>query len=540
MSSSESEPAYSDDDYDENPGSPPPDSDDEYSGGGYSSSGGSGGGDDDPEIKIDNAYYTALEEEKPDGERAKLQGDLDTMADLFTKALANFDLVVKLEDERDEHADGYNKRYFASLQHGTELKYELIFAGPEPRDFSEVETRFEAMLNFVLNVSSNEAADAILSVLDKVKTCQDLMFVRRMSETALRNLVAQAEATRGSSVLSLIFKVRMRMAGSLVEHLGRTLVGGDGAAESKDGSDDVEQQLQEMLTLLHTHCMTKTPEGEPTGEDDPSKASQLMEVYALKLRLCDIKGDSMGTENIWNRCTSQIFGAGHDRKSLMESAVASPAVMGAVRECFGKWFMRTEDFDRAYNMFINAFESYSAAGRTEDAQRTLAYELSADMLSTTEHADPMQTKEAKAYLSVPLIDAMDKLKRAYQENRVKDFERTLRESPMVTEEPFIAHYLAELIFQTRVEALRTLIQPYSAVRLEFLAQKLNMDMPSVERLVVQLVLDGSLAWTLDQMTGCLTPTKQSTRSYGSRKYAAVSEWTGRVEALRQSLERRLA
>lgn len=91
-----------------------------------------------------------------------------------------------------------------------------------------------------------------------------------------------------------------------------------------------------------------------------------------------------------------------------------------------------------------------------------------------------------------------------------------------------------------MEALHTLIQPYSSVRLDFLAKQLNMEMKAVEDLVVKLVLDGQLVGSIDQLTGSLQLANEGGKSHKSRKYAAISRWTERVEQLRNGLERRLS
>lgn len=110
MSDSDESYQYSDgdDDYDEDGG-----------GGESPVSGSDSGADDmaeDVETKIDNAFYTAHDDERPDGNTAKLQGDLDRMAQWYTKALANYDLAVELEDSREDHTTCVRQR---KLKRGT-------------------------------------------------------------------------------------------------------------------------------------------------------------------------------------------------------------------------------------------------------------------------------------------------------------------------------------------------------------------------------------------------------------------------------------
>lgn len=47
--------------------------------------------------------------------------------------------------------------------------------------------------------------------------------------------------------------------------------------------------------------------------------------------------------------------------------------------------------------------------------------------------------------------------------------------------------------------LLKIIQPYTRVRIPFIAQKLNIPAPDVEQLLVSLILDGRVAGNIDQV-----------------------------------------
>lgn len=50
-----------------------------------------------------------------------------------------------------------------------------------------------------------------------------------------------------------------------------------------------------------------------------------------------------------------------------------------------------------------------------------------------------------------------------------------------------------------VQVLLKIIQPYTRVRIPFIAQKLNIPGPDVEQLLVSLILDGRVAGSIDQV-----------------------------------------
>lgn len=51
------------------------------------------------------------------------------------------------------------------------------------------------------------------------------------------------------------------------------------------------------------------------------------------------------------------------------------------------------------------------------------------------------------------------------------------------------------------QVLLKIIQPYTRVRIPFIAQKLNIPAPDVEQLLVTLILDGRVAGHIDQVGG---------------------------------------
>jgi COP9 signalosome complex subunit 2 len=78
--------------------------------------------------------------------------------------------------------------------------------------------------------------------------------------------------------------------------------------------------------------------------------------------------------------------------------------------------------------------------------------------------------EAKPYKNDPEIVAMTKLVIAYQQNDIKEFETILRSSKKtVSEDPFIRDYIEDLLKSIRGQALKTILKPYTSIKIPFLA-----------------------------------------------------------------------
>lgn len=237
------------------------------------------------------------------------------------------------------------------------------------------------MLELVDRVSSNESNEGINYVLDQCADCQDSGMLRRMYEITLDSL-------RSARSERLLFSINVRKAKL---HLA--------AGEYNE--------LVRLIRDLHKSCQL------PDGTDDKSKSTHLMDVYALEIQLCEAKGDRARMKEIFPKVKS------------LPAAIADPRVLGVVNESFGKMLMSEEAYFDAYNLFFDAFRHYQEGGRQENARKSLKYLMLAYMLSKRDDINPMETREAKVFKDDPEIRAMDRLRLAYADNNISQFEDIL-------------------------------------------------------------------------------------------------------------------
>jgi len=113
------------------------------------------------------------------------------------------------------------------------------------------------------------------------------------------------------------------------------------------------------------------------------------------------------------------------KKALqVKAAIAHPRIMGIIRECGGKMYMRTRKWSEATSDFFEAFKYYDEAG---DPRRVLClkYLVLAKML-TGSAINPFDSPETAVYRDHPQIQVMTTLVQLYQQNDVKRFEQVLQ------------------------------------------------------------------------------------------------------------------
>ena len=99
-----------------------------------------------------------------------------------------------------------------------------------------------------------------------------------------------------------------------------------------------------MIRQLHQSCRTAG------GGEDLKKGTQLLEVYALEIQMCTEQKNSKRLKTLY------------EQSLRIKSAIPHPLIMGIVRECGGKMYLREGEFSQAHTDFFEAFKNYDEAG----------------------------------------------------------------------------------------------------------------------------------------------------------------------------------
>src|SRR5690349_11068748 len=97
---------------------------------------------------------------------------------------------------------------------------------------------------------------------------------------------------------------------------------------------------------------------------------------------------------------------------------------------------------------------------------------------------------------------MIKLVNAYEQQDVKSFETTLKESSIV-EDPFLMEHTSDLLKTIRADALLKMLIPYKRISIPFLSKEINIPPKEVEELLVALIRDNKLRGRVDQVNQLL-------------------------------------
>merc|ERR1719453_194272 len=229
--------------------------------------------------------------------------------------------------------------------------------------------------------------------------------------------------------------------------------------------------MARTLKELHKACRLED------GTEDHKKGTQLLEVFAVVIQMHTERRDHKKLKELYQRALT------------VKSAIPHPRIMGIIRECGGKMHMSERSWDLAATDFFEAFKSYDEAGERRRIS-CLKYLVLASMLMESK-VDPFDAQEAKPYKHDPEIVAMTNLVEAYSNNDIAQFERVLRgrDGGSILGDSFIRDYVEDLLRNVRTSVVLRLVQPYTSLKVSFIADELNVSSAAVEELLIDLILD---------------------------------------------------
>ncbi|OSD08278.1 PCI-domain-containing protein [Trametes coccinea BRFM310] len=178
-----------------------------------------------------------------------------------------------------------------------------------------------------------------------------------------------------------------------------------------------------------------------------------------------------------------------------------------------------KDYTTAYSYFYETFENLS----TQDdpsALGALKYMLLCKvMLNLPEDVTSLLSiKLASKYAQLRDVESMRAVARAHQKRNLADFEKALRDYRQeLSSDPTIRTHLSALYDTLLEQNLLRIVEPYSVVEIEYIAQQVGQDRQAVELKLSQMILDKVFHGVLDQGRGCLLifEEPEADRAYGA-------------------------
>ncbi|KAI0064503.1 PCI-domain-containing protein [Artomyces pyxidatus] len=192
-------------------------------------------------------------------------------------------------------------------------------------------------------------------------------------------------------------------------------------------------------------------------------------------------------------------------RTAANSIYCPPPLQAALDLQSGILHAEDKDYTTAYSYFFETFENLSAQD-DPGALGSLKYMLLCKiMLNLSEDVTSLLSiKLALKYAQLRDVESMRAIARAHQNRDLAAFEQALRDyREELSSDPTIRSHLAALYDTLLEQNLLRIVEPYSVVEIEYVAQQVKQGRQDVEAKLSQMILDKVFHGVLDQGRGCL-------------------------------------
>ncbi|KAF8586236.1 PCI-domain-containing protein [Ramaria rubella] len=204
-------------------------------------------------------------------------------------------------------------------------------------------------------------------------------------------------------------------------------------------------------------------------------------------------------------------------RTAANSIYCPPYLQAALDLQSGILHAEDKDYTTAYSYFYETFEmlgSQEGAGTEGEAAiapeggalTALKYMLLCKIMLNLPEDLPslLSIKLAVRYAQLREVESMRAVARAHQNRNLAEFERALRDyQNELSSDPTIRSHLAALYDTLLEQNLLRIVEPYSVVEIEHVAQQVGQERQAVEAKLSQMILDKIFHGVLDQGRGCL-------------------------------------
>ncbi|GFS14013.1 26S proteasome non-ATPase regulatory subunit 11 [Elysia marginata] len=177
-----------------------------------------------------------------------------------------------------------------------------------------------------------------------------------------------------------------------------------------------------------------------------------------------------------------------------------------------------KDFKTAYSYFYEAFEGYDSIDSPK-AVTSLKYMLLCKiMLNTADEVQAIVSGKLALKYTGPDIDAMKSIAQASHKRSLADFQKTLvTYKVQLEDDPIVKAHLMTLYDNLLEQNLCRIIEPFSKVQVQHVANLIKLPVITVEKKLSQMILDKKFHGILDQGAGVLIVFEESAtdKTYGN-------------------------
>lgn len=231
--------------------------------------------------------------------------------------------------------------------------------------------------------------------------------------------------------------------------------------------DQLGELLEEMFDIMDRMNMT----------DDESLNNSKLELIVLKIQYCNIKKLSKEAKQLYYEAYDL-----NKNKVIMDNTISS-----IINEQGGKLYMSQRNYEKALELFKQAFYNFQSAGNINKAKEMIKYSvlnsiIVRNSMSFVSNEEVMHFKDDKQ------LEAMLNLRKAYESADIIEINKVWNEQVLKIEnDEFILNQLNEILHSIRFNYIRMKLSAYNICKFSTLTKELGVDQDYLINILLELI-----------------------------------------------------
>ena len=230
-------------------------------------------------------------------------------------------------------------------------------------------------------------------------------------------------------------------------------------------------------------------------------------------------------------------------RTAANAIYVSPNLQASIDSMSGTIHTEESDYNTAHSYFLEAFEQLDQMNEEAQAVSCLKYmmlcrildaltktlklsakgEIGADKTAPLDASTLITSRQAVKYAGRDL-EAMTAIAKAATQRSLNDFEQVLQDYAAELQTDLLIKYHLHILQEQLLESnLIRIMEPYSCVELQHVADLMELPLPMVEKKLSQMILDDKFQGILDQGKGQLVVYEEGEKDRAMEKGLAVLE-----------------
>eukprot|EP01125_Pyxidicula_operculata_P010102 TRINITY_DN3327_c0_g1_i1.p2 TRINITY_DN3327_c0_g1~~TRINITY_DN3327_c0_g1_i1.p2 ORF type:complete len:427 (-),score=119.77 TRINITY_DN3327_c0_g1_i1:23-1303(-) len=373
-------------------------------------------------------------------------------------------------------------------------------------------------------VSSGKLSDAIKVYEEVVYQSGSSEEINKIREEAILKLAGVYRLQKDAvAIQKLVAKLRpyfdsipKARTGKLVRGLidEASKVPGSGETVIELCKESIEWSENEGRSFLRQSLQTKLAEAyfEVGKYQD---AIKIISPLLKEIKKLDDKRVLVDIHLLESRIQHQLRHLPKSRASLTSARTAAnaiycpPKLQAELDLQTGTLHAEEKDYKTAYSYFYEGYENYQANSGEEAARKAklcLKYMLLTKIMSEAGSDDLQNLTQGKLAEQFAHLDltAMMEIAKSYSNSSLLKYKEAIdKHKDELERDPVIHRHLKDMYQKMFERNLLRIVLPFSQVEIDHVAKLIELDVPTVEKKLSQMILDKKLLGILDQGNGCL-------------------------------------